>query len=344
MQDKMRMQNSHMDTIHSKEESHNTIQNISREGYQQGIKDVRGKMAKAREEDLQRQNDIQGDFKSNVNDRIENQVNRLERDLTVARSKNVMSAAEEQSKAKRQIQNMQDAYQTKFEYLEKARQDTLRQSNEINAQNIREVTSEADKQLIDTGRYYRSQMEQENFKNRSALESTEKDFALRTDYQKEMADSRVENIRTHALNNEEKLRENFQANVNVLRDSNNEEKKDLRLALHKDKEESLQNIKHQVQKQEVTHQRKTQDIVSKYEKRITELNDQFVREKRLRENREKQLVRDLQRQHESEKLALQSKYEAQSKQSQLAHEREMKDVSRRGQEKLDEVLTSLKKT
>jgi hypothetical protein len=106
----------------------------------------------------------------------------------------------------------------------------------------------------------------------------------------------------------------------------------------------LQALKLQTQKQEVDHNRRLQDVVSKYEKRIGDMNDQFVREKRLRDNREKQLIKDLQRKHESEKEALQAKYQAQSTQTQLAHEREMQDTNRRSQEKLDEVLSSLKKT
>jgi hypothetical protein len=301
-------------------------------------------MAKARNRDLAVQNEHNEVFKSDVKDRINSQVNRLEQDLSKARQTNVLAQTQEQRKAQTQINNMQDAYQTKFDYLEKARQDTLRQSNEINSQNIKTIKGDADKQMAESSRYYRGKMEMENFRNRAALESTEKDFALRSDYQKEVADTRIDSIRGEAIDNEMKLRDYFKSNVDILKSSSEEEKKDIRLAMHKEKEESLQALKQQSQKQEVDHNRRLQDVVSKYEKRIGDMNDQFVREKRLRDNREKQLIKDLQRKHETEKEALQAKYQAQNSQTQLAHEREMKDTSRRNQEKLDEVLSSLKKT
>jgi hypothetical protein len=66
MQDKMRENSAHMDNIRREVESHNKIQDISREGFQQSVKDVRDKMAKAREQDLENGAMTNENFKANV--------------------------------------------------------------------------------------------------------------------------------------------------------------------------------------------------------------------------------------------------------------------------------------
>ena len=344
MNDKLRMQSSHMDNIHRETEMHNKIQEISREGYQDGLKEVRNRLARAREEDLQKQSAINSDFKSSVDDRVTNQVNRLERDLSKARNANVMDRAAAERDADRQVANMRDAYQEKFNYLEKAREETLRQSNDINAANTKKVHEDANKQMANNTRYYISRMELENLKNRQALESAEQDFALRQDYTAENAESRINRIRSQADSKEKSLRENFSSNVTVLRTTNEEEKKDMRLALHKETEERLALMKEQFQKQEVEHQRKQADVALKYEKQIESMNDQFNREKRLRDNREKRLVNELKRSHDAQIEALKSKYEDQNKETQVALEREKREVTRRYEEKLNDVLSTMKKT
>lgn len=344
MQDKARMQSSHMDNIKGQAESHNTIQKVSREAYQDGIKDVRHRMAQAREQDLENQSMTRQQFQADVEGRIDSQVNRLERDLAKARNANAMRQAQQKRDLNRQMQNMQDSYQEKYNYLENARKETLRQSNEINAQNVREIRGEADKQMATTGRYYMDRMEVENFKNRQAIDNLEKDFALRQGYTAEKAEERINRIRSGANVNEQKLRENFQANIDVMKQASDEEKREVRMAITKDKNTALQMMKEQAQKQEIEHQRKVTDIISKYEKRISDMNDQIMREKRLRDQREKTLISNLRKQHQNEIDALKLQQEDQNKQAKVAHEREMRDTSRRNQEKLDEVLRAVKKS
>jgi hypothetical protein len=343
MQDKAKIQSASMDNLHRESEVHNKIQDISREGFQQSVKDLRQRMASAREKDLENHNSVTGSFKASVDDRIENQVNRLEQELSVTKKDSVLDKSEVERKAKQQVNTMRDAYQTKFDYLERARAETLRQSNEINAQNLKHMQAEADEQMMNSGRYYLTRMETENFKNRQALDTQENEFKLRQDYTAENAAQRIERIRGESDDKERKLRENFQANVETLKTSNSEEQKDLRTVLHKDKIGSLQQMKSQLQKQEVEHQRKVSEIASKYEKRIADMNEQFMREKRLRDNKEKHVVGDLRRQHANEIEAVKMKYEDQNKQTSLSHDREMKENARRNQEKLDEVLRSVKK-
>lgn len=343
-QDKFRTSSNYMDTLKHQEEVHNRQQELSREGYEQGLNEVRNDMAHAREKDLQAQQDVTEQYNSDVKDRVDTQVNRLEREIRKTREKSIADQVDTDNKAKRQISNMRDAYQNKFDYLEKARIETLRQSNDINAQNIKKVVGQADKQMAENTRYYISRNEIDNLKNRQHIDSIEKEHKLVEEYNRVNADSRIQRIQENANEAYNTINETYKTNLDTLKEGNNEEKKDLILKHVKEKNQTESQFKDFMQRQEVTHQRKTDDIVNKYEKRLAEMNDQFVREKRLRDNREKALVNEINRRHEAEIEAMKIKYEDQNKQTSLNHERDLRETQRRSQQKIDEVINAMKKS
>lgn len=344
MQDKARMADAHMDNIRRESFAHGEIQESTKDGFDESLNILRHRMQAARDRDARNQTEINEDFKEKVDGRIDNQVNRLEQSLEQARGDNIKTRAQNERNKNIQISNIRDAYQTKFDYLEKARQDTLRQSNEINSENINKMRGELDKQAIDTGRYYRQQMEVENFKNRKAIDEMKSDAVIRQNYTEEKAENRIDKIRTDALSTEERGNKNYQANLEILKSASDEEKQELRLHLNKQKDTAVSSIKSNAQKQEVENQRRLDEIVNKYEKRIAEMNDRIVREKRMQENHEKTLVNSLKRQHDTEKEALRIQFEEQNKQSNMARDRELQDANRRHQEKLNDVLNSVKKS
>ncbi|MEQ1663875.1 MAG: hypothetical protein ABL927_00705 [Bdellovibrionales bacterium] len=344
MQDKVRAESNHIETIEKETRAHNLIQEDTREGYQEGLKQVRNRMAKAREEDLQNQNSVNGDFKSSVDKRIDNQIDRLERELRSAKEEVVRSRIDSKRQADHELNNMKDAYGTKFEYLEDARKEMLNQNNQINSDNMKQIHSEANKQMAANTRYYQSRMETENFKNRDALQSQKSDFELHNKQIVQNTDNRIDNIVKDFNSKEKKIGENFTENIEVMKLGNEDEKNDIRMAMLKDKIETVTNLKDMVQKQELQQQAKLTETRANYEKRINELNDQFMREKRLRDNREKKLIADMKREHDTQVETLKIKYEDRNKQTNVAHQKELKDVSRRSQEQLMDVTNTLKKT
>lgn len=344
MQDNVKSADTHMDNIRRESEAHNEIQEATKDGFDESLNILRHRMQAARDRDAKNQSEVNEDFQGRVEDRLDNQVNRLERSLVEARGDKIKSKAQNERDMNNQINNIRDAYQTKFDYLEKARQDILRQSGEINSENINKMRADLDKQAIQSGRHYRQQMEIENFKNRHALEEMKSDAALKQSYTADKAEGRIEKIRTDAYDTEQRGIKNYQSNLEILKSANDEEKQELRLHLNKEKDTVVSSIKNNAQKQEVEHQRRTDEIVSKYEKRIAEMNDRAVREKRMQENHEKALMNAMKRQHDLEKEGLRVQYEEQNKQSNLARDRELQDLNRRHQEKLNDVLNTLKKS
>jgi len=157
-------------------------------------------------------------------------------------------------------------------------------------------------------------------------------------------DKRIDGIVKDSNYKEVKLRENYAANIDALKQTSEEDKNEIRLALLQDKVETVQNLKEMVQKQELEKQNKMSETRSNYEKRIAEMNDQFMREKRMRDNREKKLVTDLKRDHDMQLETVKIKYEERNKQTELAHQKELKEITRHSQEQIAELTNTLKKT
>ncbi len=342
--EKMRLSDDKMHTINKIEKDHNEIQKDTREGYETNLKEERQRFQEALEEKTQNDSALGADFKANVEDRLDAREHRLERELTEAKEDKIKAQTKTKQGAQREIRSTQNAYQQKFDYLEKARQDTLNQSNDINADNIRKVRKEASDVISTTNKQMLSRMDTENFRNREALASSKAEYDSRTEYQKDLADNRVNTVRVNSQQNEKRLEENYGANINVLKEGYEKQIKDLRLASQEEKAEAIAQMKTIIQKKETDHQAATQVLMQKYEKRISELNDQFMREKRLRDNREKQLVTDLKKSQASELEAVKMKYENQNQQTIAQHDKELQDVTRRHKEQVDNIMSASKKS
>jgi hypothetical protein len=164
------------------------------------------------------------------------------------------------------------------------------------------------------------------------------------EYERNSADARVDHIRGNAVETEQRLKEKYSDNLELMKKNQEQQLNDLRVAMTKDKNEALAQLRSQAQEKEVGHQQQVEDIVSKYEKRIAELNDQFVREKRARDLREKQVVEGLKKSADQQIEALKVQYEEKNKQTTVAHQTEIREVSRRHKEQIDNIMSNAKKS
>lgn len=343
MNDKGRIQSNNMDNHIRKERTHNETMEEMREGYGENLKSEKQKFADQMAKNSQLRAQFEEDFSNTVQDRMAGREGRLEREVIEAREEAVKARVKANRDASREVGAIRDGYQTKYEYLEQARKDTLTNANEINADNIKKVRAEADQIVSATNRQVADKADTEVFRYRQALDSTKQDFAVREKYKSDSADNRVLTVREKALQEEKRLREKYQANLEVLKEGHESETKDVRFVMEKDKNNSLLTLKDEIQKKEGDHQRQMATLTGKYEKRIAELNDQFVREKRLRDNREKQLVTDLKRAQDSQLEAVKLKYEEANKATNAQHSKEMQDVTRRQKDQIDNIMSISKK-
>jgi hypothetical protein len=341
--DKMRIYNNHMNEYKNREESHNDQLSNYSEDYKSSVEDIRNKYSRELEKRSEVQNGFDNQFKNSITDRIQGRENRLESQLE--REKARASGAEMQAnrKAEKQISNVRNAYQDKFEYLENARKETLEMANETNANNVKKVRAEADKVVAMTNRNNKINSNIEIARQRQALDQVRNDFEVRNEFQELATEGRVGLIRSDSINREKRLRENFETNVDLIKETKDNQSREQRETQEKEKIAALQGLREQLQRTEGESQQKLADLTAKYEKRIAELNDQFVREKRMRDAKEKSLVAELKKTNDTQVEAVKIKYEDQNRQTQAKYEKEIKDVTRRNKDHIDNIMSVSKK-
>ena len=342
-QDKMRINNQHMSDIQNREVAHNRQLDNYREDYEMAVDNVREKFSDDMQKKAEAQAKFQAQFNNDINDRLDSREQRLESQLQQQKAKAINAEIIADRKAEKEINNIRSTYQDKFDYLEQARRDTLNMANETNAQNVKKVRADADKIMVENNRRTMMNTDTEIMRQRQALDQARQDFEIRNEFQELATQGRVDQILNDSQTKEKRLRENFSSNVEVLKEGYQVESREQRLALEKEKSQTVKTLKEQLQRTEGENQQKLADLTSKYEKRISELNDQFVREKRLRDQREKQLVAELKRAHESQVEAVKAKYEEQNRQTVAKHDKELKDVTRRNKENIDNIMSISKK-
>src|SRR5690606_30251880 len=118
-------------TLANERIAHNDIHENAREGFQESVKSLKQKYTNAQLEEQERQSHMQNDFKADVEDRIDSQVNRLKREVGRSKDRVAMAEHEARVKAKREIENVREAYQKNIDHLENGRKELLNQHNEI---------------------------------------------------------------------------------------------------------------------------------------------------------------------------------------------------------------------
>jgi hypothetical protein len=342
--DKQSQSNSFMDEIRRREVAHNDIQGDTRRTYNQNLDDIRQKSAISETTRGEQFGDSLESLKANVSDRIEYREKRLEREVTDEKAKNIRDEEELKRSYNRRVDNLTREYQTKYEQLEKSRRSTVDEANRRTAEKMRTVRSGNDEAMGLNSKYYQQQLDQEGLKSRQEIKRLKNEGEMREGYQMSQADTRIKNIRDQSYENEMRLKERYSQNLNVMDKTNDEESRKARLELLKQKDDAVMNVHRQMQESDTEHQQKVNDLVTNYEKKIGALNDQFVREKRLRDNREKQLVETMKKSSEAEKAAMKVQYEEHNRQANTQHEKEMREVTRRHKEQIDNIMATIKKS
>ena len=340
--DKARTEDAHMNNILMRDEAHNESLKRARRGFNEDLGDIRRRYAKQRERDLQEQGGIDQKFHDRVEDRIGREINDLKMQLARERNQDVQRELGAETKAKREISNMGDEYQTKFDYLENARRQAIADNNDINASKIRKIHNMYDQEMAANSRQLQEQMNLDNETNREAIENTKQQNALREKYEHDYADTRVNKIRKNEQEQEKLLRNNFDKNVEVQKDAYEDKKRDLVYGLTKSKADALRAIEARAEKQEMENQEQIANLQTKYKARVEALNDQLVRDRREHNLHDQRLVKEMKRQENEELDAQKVKDEEKARVTEMDHEREMKEISRRDQEKLDQLLSTVK--
>ncbi len=342
-EDKARSENAHMNNLLMRDEAHNQSLARARQGFNEDLGDIRHRYAKQREKDLQEESGTDAQFHDRVADRMNREIDELKMQLARERNRDAQNALNAEAKAKREVGDMRDEYETKFDYLENAREQAVADNNRINANNIRKLHRKYDHEMMANSRQILDQKALDDEQNREAFDNLKEQTSIRDKYESDHADARVSKIRKSEEQDEKQLRDDFDADVRTQREAYDEKKRDMVYGLSKTQADALRRVEARAEKHEIENQEEVANLQTKFKSQIRALQDQLVRERREHDEHDRRLVKEMKREESTQLATLKSKYDEKARITELTHERQMDEISRRNQEKLDQVVSTVNK-
>lgn len=344
MQDKQRASNALLRTVKKERLASQDAQDYLREGFKDGLEATREKFEKAAAAEREVGNMSRESLKSTVGNRIENQVNRLEQENLDLKDSNVRQDTMSKQQQRREIANVTDAYQKNMDNYREQRDEAVRSSNERTHKDVTKVRGELEKQATEVNRYYRTQQDEQNRIHRSAYDNLKGDSEIRTEQIKSNADNRVKNLYETTAEEKARIVELQADNHTASQRAHQDEMKALRSTLEADKQIAVNNLQDHIQKQEVAHSERMNQVVSKYEKQIQVLKDQLVREKKIGEENLKRSTEEMARMHKVALDQVAAQNRDRVRQLETVHSEELRTLNKRNDEKVDQIIAEVKKT
>ncbi len=343
MQQQQRSSDNLVKTVQKERLAAQDSTSLLREGFRDATETTRDRFQKAAQKEREISQMARNSLAGSVNERIDNQVERLESDNERLRDAKIRDEVLLRHQVKREVGNIKEGYQKNVEAYKQERDEIVRTQNDRGRQDLMKVHEQTSKQTVEMARQNRLNQEDANRIHRSAYENLRSDFGVRHDQAKTLADQRVKNI--HEVTSQEKSRimekqlEDHTINQQVKQD----ELRSLQATMEADKQQTVLRMKDQLNKQEVQHTEKMVQVVAKYEKQIQTLKDQMIRDKKLSDENLKRVTDELQRAHKTGMDQIASQNRERIRQVGQQHNEELRSVNKRHEEKLDQVVGELKR-
>lgn len=341
--DKQRSEDNMIAQLRRERRNHNDAVDLMKEGFNESLAQQRDRFHRAEQKRQAAQELSRDQLKSSVADRVNSQVRRLEQDKVDLQSKNVLDAVKNQKRTNLQIKNLTRDYQAKLENMQDQKDEAVRQANMSNREDVLKVHEENQKLMKSQARYYLDERHLENSKNRQAINSLETDFESRIQQSNQNADQRVERVMTTETDKTQRMQQKYEEARATLQETHHKEILELRENYMKDRDKSINNLKAQMQKREIEHADRMNQLQNEHKKKMAALNDQLVKTKQSGDMRNKQLVKDMKRSQETQLESQKMRYEGQLAEAREAHSREIAALNKRHEEQLDQVLNTIRK-
>ncbi|MGE3760033.1 MAG: hypothetical protein AB7H97_19865, partial [Pseudobdellovibrionaceae bacterium] len=317
---------------------------LLRDGFKDGLETQRERYDRSMKEQAAAHSLVSERLKTSAIDRINDQVRRLENEKEDLKEGKVRDQLLGNHKRDEEIRHIKDAYGKNIENYKEQRDQAVRESNERTARDVANVRDDLSKQMADNSRFFRNRLNENTMIHTTAYRNATNDFEARTQQQQMFADQRVKNIFDSTQEEKTRLIKKQQEEHAISQQSRSEDIKSVHAQLETEKQEAILRMQELIRKQEVAHTEKMTQIVAKYEKQITALKDQVVKEKRTGEENLRRTVDEMTRAHKVSLDQLDSKNRDKMRQLTAAQSEELRSVNRRHEEKLDQVLAEVKKT
>ena len=317
---------------------------ILRQGFEDGITKTRDRYEKRASQERKLASMARDDLRSDVNSRINDQVLRLEREKQDLKDANVRGEMKMKQENERTINNVMDAYQRNVENYKEQRDAAVRQANDANHKDIAMIRKDYDEQATANNRLHRQMDEERNSIHKKAFETLNRDYQLRNENTKSIADKRVKELYEVTSAEKARLTELQIDNHTASQRAHQDALRQLRATMEQEKLTAVTNLQEQLQRQELQHSERMAQTVSKYEKQILGLKDELIKQKKYNDENMKRMTEDMQRQHKLAMDQLDQQNRDRMRKVDNQHAEELRTVNKRNEAKIDQIMAEVKKT
>ena len=344
LHDQQRSSNAAMSNVQKERRMASDEQIRMREGYTSEIDKTREKFNQAIGQQRESADTAREQMNTKFTNQIENQVNTLERDnRDMKESMNTGSTLARQ-RSQRELANVTEAYQKNMDNYKDQRDMAVRGSNDRVHKAAESVRQDLSKQMTDTSRNFKIMEDEQNQIHRLAYKNIKGDFDSRNEMVSSNAEARVKNLIDKTNEDREHIVQNQDQLISVSQQAHQDQMRALRANMEDDKQTTVGSLLQRLQKQEVQHTEKMNQVVGKYEKQVQELQDRLLKEKKASDENLKRSAEEMMRAH---KLSMdQEESQSRDRLRQVDERRlaEINALNKRSEEKMNQVLAEAKKT
>lgn len=341
--DKKKSSDDMINNIRRERMTHTDNLAAAKEGYDSALEKTRERFEKANSLRGAQQEEYRNEMNKNVEDRVMTKIHQLENDKADMKVASTLEKAQIKRQGDREIEHIRQEFNRNIDGYEMDRKEALLLSNERNASNMRTLTNKHNEIFSEAMKRNLNDKTAAKYRNENAMSDIQKDFGARVDQQKIQADMRVKSIYEIAEEGKARSAEQQKEVIDAMKFNHGEEMKAMRKKMEDENRGMVDNLRDQMRKQEVTHTEKSAMMIQKYEKQIAVLSDQLNKERRDHDDYVRRTISGMQQEQKVQLEAQDNKFNERARQMQERHAEELKAESKRGQQKSDQLLQTLKK-
>lgn len=343
VRDRERMSDAHLTAMTRERQGNEDRTGELREGYSNSLDKLRDRYNKAAVEQSEARENSRQHLADDVEGRYGRRTESLQTRLADQKDLNNRQLVENRRKKDLEVGNVRDQFQKNISALEERQNALHTEWTELNKKDVDGINRKDQELLKSTNQFYRDRLATEGMKNREAMDNIQTDFSARHNQEKVQADTRVQRVLTESNNNTERLTVTQREAIEMMRSQHVEEQRNLRMALTQEKDEAVNALKNQLREKEAKHTEQIGQMKLKYDKEIGDLKDLILRERKQNEENSRRIVGDLKRGHDLDMENLNVQYQARIRQIEEAHTKELKTMTRRNDEKMDQLVSTVRK-
>ena len=165
-----------------------------REGYEDSLDVMRDRFESAMKKSRDEQESARDEMQARMNDMVNNQVKSQEAIERDAKSQALRDEVQVRQRIARELANYKNDFKKSMDDMQGQVNKAVESGNDRNRDDINNVKHEMGRQLVDTNRFYRDKMSEQNRIQKNAYQTIKGDYEARMEQAKSVADERVKKI------------------------------------------------------------------------------------------------------------------------------------------------------